>query len=79
MITGPWKRIPIKGFGKNIQPKSIQDVKKPHEFECNSCQCRPSEIGVAKYICLACQADPNPRGDYTDFCANCVDEYLKGN
>ena len=45
LLTGPWARIPVKGFGQNTQPESIDKVEGPHSFCCNCCRMGGSSIG----------------------------------
>ena len=69
-MLGPWKAVPIKGLGKNLQPTDITNHKTPHNYYCNIAQQskEKEEVGHARYICLGCRADPNFKGDYVDVC-----------
>jgi hypothetical protein len=78
LLTGPWERIPVKGFGTDIQPESVEKVEGPHSFCCNSCGMGSLGVGEARYICLGCRHDPNYRGDFVDLCQKCTSALLSG-
>jgi hypothetical protein len=78
LLTGKWERIPVKGFGNNLQPEKVEGVEGGHGFGCNGCG-SGSPLGKARYICLGCRAEPNFRGDYVDLCEPCLEKVVTGN
>jgi len=69
------REVDLKRFGKNIQPKTDEECE-GHGFMCNGC--RGGSGGNARYICMGCRREPNPR-DYVDFCFDCVKKIRGGN
>lgn len=70
---GPWKAVPVKGMGKNIQPEDIKKVKDTHSYVCNICRgSNFKTVGMARYLCMGCRSDPNYKGDYCDVCEQCL-------
>lgn len=67
LLTGKWDRISVKLLGSNIQPEDISQNQSNHAFSCNGCG-HGAKFGQARYICLGCRVDPNPRGDRVDLC-----------
>lgn len=76
MLLGPWKAVPIKGLGNNLQPEPISSAK-AHSYSCNICkESKYSEVGPARYICMGCRADPNFKGDFSDICEKCLEKLI---
>ena len=48
-------------------------------FKCNSCNKSPTEPSVARYVCIYCRSDPSFFGEYSDYCSDCVEQFLDGN
>ena len=68
LMLGPWKAVPVKGMGNNLQPKDVKNGSK-HGYVCNICKDgKDSEPGHGRYICMGCRADPNLKGDFADVC-----------
>lgn len=71
LLLGKWDKIALKGLGANILPVDVTQHQGGHMFGCNGCG-SGSGLGQARYICLGCRADPNPKGDYVDLCEPCL-------
>ena len=37
LMLGPWKAVPVKGMGKNLQPEDVKNGSK-HGYVCNICK-----------------------------------------
>lgn len=66
--------VDVKRFGKNIQPKTEEECAE-NGFMCNGC--RGSSGGNARWVCMGCRREPNPR-DFVDFCGECVKKMREG-
>ena len=77
LLLGKWDKIALKGLGANIQPVDVTQHQGGHMFGCNGCG-SGSGLGQARYICLGCRADPNPKGDYVDLCEPCLESLAQG-
>lgn len=62
------RTVDVKRLGKNIQPKTSEQCAEG-SFMCNGCGNGAND--EARYICMGCRREPNPR-DLVDFCFECM-------